>query len=263
MLESSDDRKGIQSIEVGGQLLRALSRHAGPMLLRDIARDAGLAPAKAHPYLVSFCKIRLTEQDPATGRYQLGALALRLGLAGLTQSIVFSRAEAGLSDLKQRAQHTVAFAVWGQLGPTIVRMSEVDFPLEINLRVGSVMSMVSTATGRVFAAYMPRTSTDRLIELELRRMASTSSDRARLKTRFIKEVAETRERGMGRALSDPIPDVNALAAPVFDEDGSLELVVLVVGSAENFDASWSGSLAQSLAAFCSATSGSTSKLAGL
>jgi DNA-binding IclR family transcriptional regulator len=233
------------------------------MLLRDIAREAGMVPAKAHPYLVSFCKIRLTEQDPATGRYQLGALALRLGLAGLTQSFVFSRAEAALFDLKQRVQHTVAFAVWGQLGPTIVRMSEVDFPLDINLRVGSVMSMVSTATGRVFATYMPRSSTDRLIELELRGMASTSSDRARLKTRLMKELAETRARGMGRALSDPIPEVNALAAPVFDEDGHLELVVLVVGSAENFDAGWSGKIARSLAAFCSATSdGSSSNLGG-
>jgi DNA-binding IclR family transcriptional regulator len=69
---------------------------------------------------------------------------------------------------------------------------------------------------------------------------------------------------MDRALSDPIPEVNALAAPVFDEDGNLELVVLVVGSAENFDASWSGTIARSLSAFCSATSdGSTSNLAGI
>jgi DNA-binding IclR family transcriptional regulator len=250
----SDARKGIQSIEVGGQLLRVLSRHAGPMLLRDVAREAGLAPAKAHPYLVSFCKIRLTEQDAATGRYQLGALALRLGLAGLAQSAALRRAGEALGGLKQGVQHTVAYAVWGQLGPTIVRISEVDFPLEINLRVGSVMSMVATATGRVFATYMPRSATEQLIEAELERMATASANRAQVKARFMKDLVEIRARGMGRALGDPIPGVNALTAPVFDAEGKIELVVLVVGRAENFDASWSGSIAGVLADFCSAIS---------
>ena len=47
-------RRGIQSIEVGGQLLRALAHRGRPMALKDLARDAGMAPAKAHPYLVSF-----------------------------------------------------------------------------------------------------------------------------------------------------------------------------------------------------------------
>lgn len=44
--------RGIQSIEVGGQLLLALAHHGRPMALKDLARDAGMPPAKAHPYLV-------------------------------------------------------------------------------------------------------------------------------------------------------------------------------------------------------------------
>lgn len=252
--EASDDRKGIQSIEVGGQLLRVLSRHAAPMLLRDIAREADMVAAKAHPYLVSFCKIRLVEQDPRTGRYQLGALALRLGLAGLAQSPALRRAEEALGPFKQKVQHTVALAVWGQLGPTIVQLSAVDFPLETNLRVGSVMSMVSTATGRVFATYMQPIVTERLVEIELQRLALASADQALEKARLMKEIAETRTRGMARAMGNPIPGVNALAAPILGANGHLDLVVLVFGREENFDARWGGSIATALADYCSAVS---------
>lgn len=252
--EASDDRKGIQSIEVGGQLLRVLSRHAAPMLLRDIAREADMVAAKAHPYLVSFCKIRLVEQNPRTGRYQLGALALRLGLAGLAQSPALRRAEEALGPFKQKVQHTVALAVWGQLGPTIVQLSAVDFPLETNLRVGSVMSMVSTATGRVFATYMQPTVTERLVEIELQRLALASADQALEKARLMKEIAETRTRGMARAMGNPIPGVNALAAPILGANGHLDLVVLVFGREENFDARWGGSIATALADYCSAVS---------
>ena len=52
-------QRGIQSVEVGGQLLRALAHHGRPLALKDLARDAGMSPAKAHPYLVSFGKIGL------------------------------------------------------------------------------------------------------------------------------------------------------------------------------------------------------------
>ena len=52
-------------------------------MLRDLAREAGMTPAKAHPYLASFSRIGLIEQDETTGRYEIGALALELGLISL------------------------------------------------------------------------------------------------------------------------------------------------------------------------------------
>ena len=40
-------QRGIQSIEVGGQLLRAMVHHGRPMALKDLAREADMTPAKA------------------------------------------------------------------------------------------------------------------------------------------------------------------------------------------------------------------------
>jgi DNA-binding IclR family transcriptional regulator len=49
--------RGIQSIEVGGRLLQALARIGESMMLRDLAREAAMTPAKAHPYLVRFSRL--------------------------------------------------------------------------------------------------------------------------------------------------------------------------------------------------------------
>jgi hypothetical protein len=62
-------RRGIQSDEVGGQLLLALADQGRPMALKDLAQTAGTAPAKAHPYLVSFGKLGLIEPKAPSGRY--------------------------------------------------------------------------------------------------------------------------------------------------------------------------------------------------
>ncbi|MEP7330027.1 MAG: helix-turn-helix domain-containing protein, partial [Betaproteobacteria bacterium] len=62
-------QRGIQSIEVGGALLRALVDADTPLPLRELAQRAGMSSARAHPYVVSFGKLGLVEQDPVTGHY--------------------------------------------------------------------------------------------------------------------------------------------------------------------------------------------------
>ena len=78
-------RAGIQSVEVGFELLSALSQATGALMLRDLAAAAGMSAAKAHRYLVSFQRMGLVMQYPVSTRYDLGPAALRLGLASLSR----------------------------------------------------------------------------------------------------------------------------------------------------------------------------------
>ena len=159
--------RGIQSIEVGGELLRALARSGEPMMLRDLAREAGMAPAKAHPYLVSFSRIGLIEQDETNGRYEIGALALELGLISLRRLSAVRIAAPRIAALASEIDHAVSLAVWGTHGPTVVRLEEPSHPVHIVMRVGSVMAMLETATGRAFAAFLPPKTVNAALETKL------------------------------------------------------------------------------------------------
>ncbi|WP_142846443.1 IclR family transcriptional regulator [Telmatospirillum sp. J64-1] len=243
------DRRGIQSIEVGGRILQALARSGLPMMLKDLAREAGMSAAKAHPYLVSFGKIGLIEQDPLTGRYEVGPLALQLGLVSLQRLDPVRIASGAIAALSSRIGHSVAIAVWGSLGPTIVRVEESSHPLHVNLRTGSVMSLLNTATGRVFAAYMPR----KLIEsLLLSGPRLLGDERAAVESPDWNEIepvlTEVRRQGLSRALGNPIPGINAFSAPVFDHSRNIVLAVTAMGPSGIFDADWNSSLAQDIRA---------------
>ena len=146
-------QRGIQSIEVGGQVLLALVHHGRPMALKDQARAAGMAPAKAHSYLVSSARIGLIEQDAQTGLYFLGPLALQLGLISLQQANSMQVGTKSIGDLARRIGHTVALAVWGTRGATIVRLEESPAAVHVNMRHGTVFSLANTASGRLFAAF--------------------------------------------------------------------------------------------------------------
>lgn len=238
-------QRGIQSIEVGGQLLLALVASGSAMPLRDLARDAKMDASKAHRYLVSFGKLGLVAQDEVSGNYALGPLAMQLGLAALQRSDPLREATAAAATLVGRIGHTVAIAAHGHLGPTVVRIEESVDPLHVNMHTGTVMSLVNTATGHVFAAWLPPATIAKLLKLESIRLhgARVTAQEAR---ELDRSVAEVRRRGIARAVGKPIPGINALSAPIFDFDGRLVLALTALGPAGTFDAAWDGSLAHAV-----------------
>ncbi len=242
-------RRGIQSIEIGGRLLTALVDEGGPMSLGDLARKAGMPSAKAHPYLVSFGSFGLVEQDPLTGRYELGPFALQLGLISLHLLDPVRIAIPAVTQLSADIDQTVGLSVLGNLGPTIIYISESSYPIHVNMRTGTVMSIQSTATGRVFAAFLPPKQVERMVELENRNGVAAGFGVQRTSLRALEAMlAEVRERGMARVEGEPIPGINAICAPVFEHSGTIRLGITAIGPAGSFDARWEGDIAQRIRA---------------
>ncbi|KMJ53273.1 IclR family transcriptional regulator [Vogesella sp. EB] len=236
------DRRGIQSIEVGGSLLQTLVRHGAPMMLKDLAGEAGMPAAKAHPYLVSFGKLGLIEQDAGSGLYKLGPFALQMGLVALHELDAVKIATERAAALSLDIQQNVALAVWGNHGPTVVRIQECNRVVHINMRTGTVMSLLDSATGKVFAAYLPPRLTEEMIASEMAARQAGIEEQAA----FQSALQRVRERGMARAVGYPLPGINAFSVPVFDHAGQLALVMTTLGPAATFASDWNGVIAQRL-----------------
>lgn len=236
MAAEEKDRRGIQSIEVGGELLQALVRRGEPMSLSHLAREAGMTPAKAHPYLVSFGKLGLVEQDPASGRYGLGPFALQMGLTALHGTEPLRIATPLVAALADELKLNVAIAVWGNCGPTIVRIEESSGQIHMNMRPGTVMMpLMGSATGRLFAAFLPERM---VVDILAGDVADEQEE----------TLAEIRRHGLARALGRPIPGINAFSAPVFNSDGLLVMALTALGVVGSFDIAWDGAVAAKLKA---------------
>ncbi|WP_407847320.1 IclR family transcriptional regulator [Bordetella petrii] len=242
------NRRGIQSVEIGSALLLQLARHVPPIALKDLARAAGMTTGKAHPYMVSFLKVGFVTQNDA-GHYELGPLALQLGFARLQRLDPVKEATQFIEPLAAETRQSVALAVWGNLGPTIVRLEEPIEPMHVNLRTGTVMALTTTATGRLFAAYLPHKIVERALQEDRAYPGARSGARVSISTEaFEAALAETRRHGMSRSLSQPIPGIDALCAPVFDSAGHLALGILVMGPSATFDSDFDGAVARPLRA---------------
>jgi len=242
--KDSDTRgpRGIQSVEVGGQLLVALAHHGRPLALKDLAREAGMTPAKAHPYLVSYIKLGLVEQESGGGRYGLGPLALQLGLISLQQYDPVRLATPRIEELALNLGHTVAIAVWGNRGPTIVRVAEAPSPVHISMRHGTVMSLRGTASGRLFAAYLPPAQVLEALRLN----EAADAEPASFTPAFEAILAQTRATGLAQSRDGVVAGVSALAAPVFDDGGRMVLSLTAIGPSGHFELDAQGTPAREL-----------------
>ena len=245
------DSRGIQSIEVGGRLLLALAHHGQPLALKDLAAAADMSAGKAHPYLVSFIKLGLVERETEGGRYGLGPLALQMGLIGLQQYDPVRLATERIDELARATGHTVAIAVWGHRGPTLVRIAEAPSPVHVSMRYGTVMSIADTASGRLFAAFGPHEAVQEALDDEAR-LAGTRAPRARaggrfgLGTAFDREIDQVRADGVAGIEGVAVPGVSALSVPVFDARGQLVLSLTATGPSATFDAAVDGAVAAQL-----------------
>jgi DNA-binding IclR family transcriptional regulator len=250
---TDDDAGGVQAVDTAVRVLSALIDMGAPLMLKTVAERAGMLPPKAHRYLVSLVRSGLAERDTASGGYRLGPLAVRLGMAALRHLNVVQVASPMLAQLRDELGYTVALAVWGTGGPTFVRFEETNDALIISGRPGSVMPMLSSSTGRVFGAYLPRSLTAPLIARELSGVphpgASPNSTIASMQPAAVEALLETvRRHRMARVQGDLNPGLHGLSAPIFDHAGAIAGVVTLIGSAGMIDTRLDGPIATALAA---------------
>jgi DNA-binding IclR family transcriptional regulator len=225
-LQPARDLQGIQSVETGFGVLDVLVDADAPLTLGEVARGAGLSLSQARRYLVSLTRCGVAVQDAGSGRYDLGAQALRIGLAALGRVDAVDLANAALKELVARIREGGTLAVWGDQGPTIVRWFRGGGIGVTSLGLGSIFPLFTSATGRVFLAWLPAENTRAQLRRELGAGALASPQTGA----SIEAVrAEVRSRGFAWLKGHFVKDVRGAAAPIFDSQGELVAVIGIAG----------------------------------
>lgn len=248
---SGKESQGVQSLETGVRIAFALSELPGPVSLAELARKIGLSRSKTHRYLVSLCRCGLVAQDGRNGHYDLGLAAVQLGLAAQGRIDVYRLADELLDQLVDRTGFSSSVIVWGNHGPTIVRQKESMDAVTVNGRVGSVLPVTNSASGRIFAAYLPRHLVDPFIEAEFNRgMCPRNMGEPIDRLGFEELLAQIRREGVARISGDLLVGVDALAAPLFGAGGTLAMVITVVAPHGAIDIRPEGSTSQAIRSLC-------------
>ena len=237
----TEGKNGVQSLEIGMAILRAIASGHRAMMLKDIAAAADMPASKVHRYIVSLVRSGLVEQDPATSRYDLGPFALSLGLVAVDRLDRVKLGLAAIAELRDEINQTTALAIWSDHGPVIIRSVRPYRPITVNVVTGTALHLLTSASGRVFAAFLPPELTKERIRLEQARLQLP----AELQTAAGVEamLAQVRHDGVSTVADyHLVPGVAAAAAPVFNFKHEITLSLLAIGVKDMIDLSPSGAV---------------------
>ena len=234
--------RGIQSIEVSGRILQALLASPGPAMLKDIAAATDIPAGQVHAYLSSFKRMDLVVQDAHDGRYALGALALRLGLAYRDSFRPLRNATETLARIEKRTGHMCALVIWSNGRPTAFEVLSGRQLLNVNLRAGLSFSLTGSPVGAVFAAFLPPEVVDPLIAAELGTEQFRPHQWRLSADQFADLRLNARDCGFVALAGQPIAGVNSIAMPILDPSGSLLAAILMIGNDSEMDIECGGDL---------------------
>ena len=206
-------------------------------------------------FLARVVRIRHAPRNPLVfhgGRYMVASHhdlrqpARDLGVSSLAHLSGVRLACAGARDLAAELDLSVGVGVWGNRGPTIVHWEESRRPVSVNLRTGTVLPILGSATGLTLAAHLPLETSAGLIDAELTNPDASWVPREALRTKEELEVifGLIRDQGFARIKAAEaftamygVP-VNAVSVPVFDRTGSIVLALTALGHASENGQEW-------------------------
>jgi DNA-binding IclR family transcriptional regulator len=229
-------RGGIQALDAAMQVLSALATSPGPIGVTDLARSAGMPVSKVHRYLASFVHAGLAIQSGRSGRYNLGPFAASLGIAALARNDFVNRAADDLEELCLQTKLTALLTVWGNNGATIVRWERAASPIATSFGLGSTFPLLTSASGRIFLAFLPYRLVADAVKIELNRAVELKIEWPDLNPsrKGVEQlIAKIRQDRLASVDGRYIPGLRAIGAPILNWQGEAEAAVTLVGTRED------------------------------
>lgn len=217
--DSGGRQRGIQSVEQAVELLSVFIGSSSPMSLKAIAEKANMGTSSTHRYLVSLRRSGLVLQDEVTGFYDVGPMALNLGLAFMRRVDALGAAENAARRLAMNTKQTAFVSIWTERGPAVVRWFHGEDIIISSTHVGAVLPLFQSSTGKVFAAYMPELMFDKLAK----------ADKKYIFADLKAQREEVRAHGYAW-INELTPGLFAVAAPVKDMHGHAAAVVTLLST---------------------------------
>jgi DNA-binding IclR family transcriptional regulator len=225
---ASSGPRPIASVARALALLDELAASDTGLGVNELARRIGVNPSTASRLLATLESAGMVQRT-GQGPYRLGLQLVTLADRVLSRIDLQTLARPMLVELMETTSETATLSVPGEREAITVDSIPSRSGVVSMARLGRPSISHATAVGKVMLAFgggaLPPERD--LVALTDR----TITDRRALAV----EVAEVRERGYGTVFGEREEDVNAIAAPVFDNAGALAAILGIQGPASRLE----------------------------
>jgi len=215
----------VRAVERALDLLMCFSQDEPALSLTRLAEQVSVPKSTAHRLLTTLENKRFVTRNKSTGMYQLGFRFLEMA-ALLRETDMEHWAQPYLEALSAECGETVDLAVLDGAHVIYLQVVESSQRVKLAVAVGQRLPAFCTASGKAFMAFLPAAQVEQILAEGLSRYTEhTKVSRAELE----EDLRVTRERGFGISEQEYERDINAVAAPILNDEGHPVAVIAIAG----------------------------------
>lgn len=208
-------------------VMEALAEAEEPLGVSELARRLGMPKARVHRHLSGLREHGYVTQMLKSNHYTTGWRLHLLGQQLVQKFDVIAIARPMMEDLRDLIGQTVVISTFTEDEVIVLNVISGRSALEIGLRTGTRFPLNTVAQGKIALAFGPDGLMERFL---LRPLAANTGHSIIDPERLLVETELTRRRGWADAPEEIFTGINAIAAPVFRNDGTLFGALAIVGS---------------------------------
>jgi DNA-binding IclR family transcriptional regulator len=219
----------IQSIERAAAVLQLLARGRGRLGVGEIAASLSLPKGTTHGILSTLRAVGFVDQDAATGQYRLGDRLKQLGTRHLDTNELRAAAMNWADTLAARCGEAVRIGALTE-GNVLTVVHHVFRPDNTaqTLEVGRELPLHATALGKVVLAY----DVDLAESVQHGELPSYTRRTIVAADMLARTLRLVRTRGWAAEVSESMPELAAVAAPIRSHGGLVVGAIDVCGPPE-------------------------------
>lgn len=223
---------GLQSVVMTLQILEQVAGSPRGVGVTGLANMLGTSKSRVHRHLQTLVQQGYVVQPEDSERYEIGHRLIALGQTVFDNSGLLRAAQDPLLELRDALGHSAVASQLTPDGMLVIETVPGRSPIEIGVRIGSVLSFHASAQGKVAAAFSSAEFQARVLRNKLELFTPYTITTPSL---LLKEFAQIRTQGWATAANQIAVGLNTLACPVFDASGRVCGAVGVVDMVQQID----------------------------
>jgi len=242
-IENPKDRKFVEALSRGLDVLRAFTHGSVVMGNQDIARITGLPKPTVSRMTYTLTKLGYLSYSQQLEKYQLDSGVLALGYAYVSNLRVRQLAKPYMDEFSRRTNTSVGLTCRDRLSMIYIENCRPAEVSTLRMDAGVRLPLATTAAGRAFLAATPEKEREHLMAaLETKYGEDWPTMKQSLEVSF----EEYRQHGFCLSLGDWDRNVKAAGVPLHLADGSVMALTCGAPSFQLSEETLRGSLAHQL-----------------
>jgi DNA-binding IclR family transcriptional regulator len=212
--DAAVERKFVEALARGLDVLRAFARSNGRLGNQEIAERTGLPKATVSRLTYTLTYLGYLRFVPGSKKYELDTGVLALGYIYLSKSLVRQIAMPTMTAMSKATRTSIGLATRSRLSMDMIYIASVraNEAWPIRMEIGSHIPILSTSTGRAWYAALPEHSRAEVRDYFEQNLPPERW--AREQRALDKAVRDIDKRGYCIALGDWDKTVHACAVPI-------------------------------------------------